>query len=181
MKPTTNEAPTTLKEQMRRFFMPELKASYLRRLFCIALLSFGFFRYVCRPAWSNGVSMLPSIQNRQILFFWLTAYWFSDPKVGDVVVIKVVGSKVFLLKRVVAVAGQSVAFKQGKLYVDGKPEEAYWANLTPCDWNLPERIVSEKHVFAVGDNRSMPQEQHRFGEVENKRIIGKIIQLKKRK
>jgi|GEM_PF-562313 signal peptidase I len=181
MKTTSNNNIVKLKKLLRDFFLPSLRASYLLRLLCVAMLSVGFFGHVCRPAWTNGESMLPSIQNHQFLFFWLPAYWFSSPKAGDIVVIKVAGSKVFLLKRVLATAGQRVAFKQGRLFVDGKAESAYWASLSPSDWNLPERRVASNHVFVVGDNRSMPQSQHQFGEVEIRRIVGKPILLKKHK
>lgn len=165
---------------LKRFLLPALNRGYLLRVAVLAILAFLFFRYICRPAWTNGKSMLPTYQEREFLFYWQPAYWFSNPKRGDVVVIRVAGNSIFLLKRVVALAGDTVEFREGKLLINGIPSRNEWDALTPCDWNLPPRTVEEGCVYVVGDNRSMPIGQHEFGQVEQRRISGKPISFKKR-
>lgn len=57
-----------------------------------------------------------------------------------------------LLKRVVALEGEEVSFRQGKLLVNGKElEEPYLRH--PCEWDLPPRKVEKDSVYVVGDNR----------------------------
>jgi hypothetical protein len=58
--------------------------------------------------------------------------------------------------------------------VDGQAVEEPYVRL-PCDWNLPPRVVDEDHLYVVGDNRSMPQAQHVFGQVHRDRIVGRPI------
>jgi len=169
-----------IKAMLRRFLLPTLDRSYLLRVAVLTTLVFLFFRYICRPAWINGESMLPTYQQRALLFYWQPAYWFSTPKRGDVVVIRMAGNNVFLLKRVVALAGETVEFRDGTLLLDGEVLQDAWASLTPCDWNLEPRTVAENCVYVVGDNRSMPIEQHEFGQVELRRISGTPISSKKR-
>jgi signal peptidase I len=164
-----------LANALKRFLLPSLNSHYLLRVAVLACLAFLFFKYICRPAWTNGESMLPTYKEKEFLFYWQPAYWFSTAKRGDVVVIRMAGNHLFLLKRVVAVAGETVEFKEGKLLVNGKPVEEKWAALTSCDWELEARRVAENSVYVVGDNRSMPIEQHEFGQVEVKRIIGKPV------
>ena len=76
-----------------------------------------------------------------------------------------------LLKRIVAFEGETVEFHNGDLYIDGKLlDEPYVKYVS--DWNLPPRKVKKGNVYVVGDNRSMPIEQHQFGQVAKDRIYG---------
>jgi len=88
-----------------------------------------------------------------------------------VVVVRFAGSKVMLLKRVVALEGEQVEFRDGKLFVNGRPlEEPYVRR--PSNWNLSPRTVDKKCVYVVGDNRSTPMEHHYFGQASMERIMG---------
>ncbi len=75
------------------------------------------------------------------------------------------------LKRVVAFPGETVEFKDGVLFVNGQPLQEPYVN-GPCNWNLPPREVEPGQVYLVGDNRSMPMEQHDFGQTSERRIVG---------
>ena len=79
--------------------------------------------------------------------------------------------KVMFLKRVVAVAGDTVEFRAGRLYVNGEAVEEDYVTY-PCDWTLPEREVKSGHVYVVGDNRSMAMKRHVFGQTPLERIAG---------
>lgn len=76
-----------------------------------------------------------------------------------------------LLKRVVAMEGETVEFRDGKLFVDGKEIDEPYVRY-PCNWNLPPRQVEKDSVYVVGDNRSMPLENHVFGQAPIRRIVG---------
>jgi signal peptidase I len=76
-----------------------------------------------------------------------------------------------LLKRIIALEGERIEFRDGKLLVDGnKIDEPYVRY--PCDWNLPPRQVEQGSVYVVGDNRNMPIEDHLFGQTSINRIVG---------
>lgn len=115
--------------------------------------------------------MEPTYRNGGFTFCWKLRYIFSDPKRYDVVAVRFAGSRVMLLKRVVAVEGERVEFRDGKLFVDGKGIDEPYVRY-PCNWNLAPRQVEKDCVYVVGDNRSMPIENHHFGQAPIKRIIG---------
>ena len=99
---------------------------------------------------------------------------FHEPGRGDVVGIRLAGPRVMYHKRVVGLPGESVAFHQGRLLINGRElEEPYVAG--PCHWEIePEQIDPDKY-YVVGDNRSMPAADHVKGQAERRRILGKIL------
>lgn len=115
--------------------------------------------------------MEPTYQDGQFNFCWRLRYAFSQPKRGDVVVVRLAGRKIMLLKRVVALEGEEVEFCDGQLFVNGRQVEEPHVRY-PCGWNLQPRRVEPGHVYLIGDNRSMPIEQHQFGQTPLNRIVG---------
>ena len=160
-----------LPESIQNFFFPKLDRRFFIRISCLAVGTFLFCRFIITPAWTDGASMLPTYQNHQFLPILRCRYWFSHPQPGDVVAVRYIGHQMFL-KRVVAVAGQTVAFHDGFLFIDGKECEEPWAHLTNCNWELSPRVVPPGEVYIIGDNRAMPINEHHFGHVHVRRIIG---------
>ena len=145
--------------------------SYLLRVTLVALTAWFFFSYLCIPIRIQGGSMEPAYRDGGWNFIWGPAYLFSAPERGDVVAVRFAGKKVMLLKRVVAVEGETVEFSEGILLINGnktyEPYVHYGGN-----WILPLRTVEKGNVYVVGDNRSVPMKHHTFGQTSMKRIIG---------
>jgi signal peptidase I len=79
-----------------------------------------------------------------------------------------------LLKRIVALQGETIEFRKGLLYVNGNLiEEPYIHHR--FEWELPPRKVAPGHVYVVGDNRETPMGRHRFGEINMNRIVGGVF------
>lgn len=78
-----------------------------------------------------------------------------------------------LLKRIVALEGETVEFKKGLLYVNGKVTHEPYVHYR-SDWELPPRTISSGHVYVVGDNRGTSMARHQFGEVTMNRIVGGV-------
>lgn len=155
---------------LRAFFFPKMARAFLFRVIIVILTAWCFFKFICMPLVIHGESMLPTYPARGFTFCWKPAYWFRPPRRGDVVIMKY-GRGVMLLKRVVALPGDTVAFRNGKLLLNGKEtDEPYLKG--PSDWNLPERTVDRNHYYLVGDNRSMPMETHVFGEMHKRYLAG---------
>ena len=64
-----------------------------------------------------------------------------------------------------------VEFRNGDLYINGQRQTEPYVHYI-CDWNLPPRTVEPGHYYVVGDNRSQPIEQHKFGQVLAGKIAG---------
>lgn len=157
--------------RIRRFFLPRLTPKFLIRVCVIALFAYLFFGHICLPLRIQGISMEPTYHDGSFNFCCTVRYLFSKPKRYDVVAVRLAGKKVMLLKRVVAVEGQQVEFREGRLFVDGKEVDEPYVR-RPCDWNLAPRKVEQECVYVVGDNRSMLMRYHDFGQVSIKRIAG---------
>jgi signal peptidase I len=161
----------TIHNRIRQFFIPSLTRGFLVRAFLVGLFAYLLFGHLCIPFTIQGISMEPTYHHRGFNFCWRVPYFFSQPRRFDVVMIRLAGSRVMLLKRVVALEGEEVEFRGGKLLVDGKGLEELYVRY-PCRWNLSPRRVEKDCVYVVGDNRNMPIENHHFGQTLKSRIIG---------
>ncbi len=161
-------------KRWKSFFFPELNPFYLIRILVIATIAFLFFSKICIPVRIEGISMEPTYHNGSFNFCCRVPYFFHPPRIGDVVMIRLSGTHVMYLKRIIAKAGDTVSFQNGYLYVNGKLKREDYVT-TPCDWNLPPRKVQAGHVYVVGDNRNMPIENHIFGQAPISKIVGKIL------
>ena len=151
--------------------MPTLNRPFLLRLAITAIIAWLFFGYICIPALINGDSMYPTYKNRAFLFCWRPRYWFAQPNRGDVVMLRIAGRKVMLLKRVIALPGDTVAFEQGILLINGEEPNVPGKNLR-MRLGTGAAHRPARTAYAVGDNRAMPIDEHEFGEIAISRIAG---------
>lgn len=156
---------------IKAFLFPRIARKFILRLLIVIAVAYIFFGFICLPMYIKGASMSPTYPDRGIMFCWTPSSWFGSPKRGDVVIMKYGEKGVMILKRVVALEGDTVEFRDGALYVNGKPvSEPYVKGKS--DWNLPERTVEKGFIYVVGDNRSMPMEAHVFGQIRLKYLKG---------
>lgn len=106
-------------------------------------------------------------------------YRFSAPEPGDIVVFNpTTDVQIPYVKRVVAVAGEMVELRAGRLYVNGQPrdfEGAHGATIAQSpEIRYPMR-VPDGSFFAMGDNREASSDSRSFGPQPYERIIGKVI------
>ena len=156
---------------LKHFFAPQITEQYFYRVCLVSLFAFLLLKYVCLPFRIDGQSMEPTYMDGGFNFCFKLRYVISKIKRKDVVAIRLAGEKVLLLKRVVALEGDTVEFQNGMLKVNGKKVPEAYVRF-PSDWNLPPRRVDQGNVYVVGDNRSVPIQSHRFGQTSFSRIIG---------
>lgn len=161
-------------ERIGKFLMPPLRKSYLIRLILLAGGCYLIFSFLLIPLRIQGQSMEPAYEDGSFALCWRLRYLFSPPRQGDIVTVRFSGHRVMLLKRIVALPGETIEFREGILYRNGKPvEEPYVRYRAP--WNLAPRKVAPDHVYVVGDNRGTPMDRHRFGQVKMDRIVGGVV------
>src|SRR5689334_21380194 len=80
-------------------------------LFCFVLFKFFVFRVIVLPVRIEGYSMFPTYHDRGVNFVYRLAYRHSPPQRGDVVGIRMAGPSVMLMKRIVGMPGETVAFE----------------------------------------------------------------------
>jgi signal peptidase I len=146
----------------------------LMRIFTVAGAVVLMWKFVLLPIRVEGISMLPTYRNNQVNLVNRLAYVAAKPQRGDVVAIRMAGENVMLLKRVVGLPGETVAFRQGRLLINGTPMEEPYLKL-PSYWNMPPKEVPPDHYYVVGDNRSMNIVDHEHGRTDRKRIVGRAL------
>ena len=165
-----HRAPGDPSHGVRDFLLPRPTRGFWVRLAVVAALAFFVFGMLLIPCVIDGESMAPTFPAHGFTFCWCGRYWFKKPQRGDIVVVRF-HDRVFFLKRIVALPGETVEFRDGVLLIDGKPaDEPYLRYI--CRWELAPRKVAPDHYYVIGDNRSQPIEAHRFGQVSRRRIIG---------
>ncbi len=131
---------------------------------------------VAEPVRTSGDSMSPTLHDGDALVIQKVSYWFSDPAIGEIVVATAPDTRESVVKRVVAVGGDSIGIEDGVLVRNGVAVDEPYANHHEMDgyfWGPVE--VPEGHVFLLGDNRLESHDSRNYGPVPVDAIDGKYL------
>jgi signal peptidase I len=147
------------------------------RILSVILITLFLFKFVLVPIRVTGDSMYPTYRNGQIKFVNKLAYRNKDPQRADVVAVAYAGKEVLLLKRVIALPGETVEVKSGDVFINGEPlVEPYAKGKIPADngkalGNTPPTPLGRDEYLILGDNRDLSE-----GYFNHRRdIIGKVL------
>lgn len=159
---------------LKRFVMGQSLSRTLVRVAILIAAVFVVFKWVVLPIRVSGDSMLPTLQDGQVRFGSRLAYRNAGPERGDIVAIDIAGGRQFLLKRIVALPGERFAIRNGTLLINGEPLAEPYIHFPGKDWNRKEILLEPNEYFFIGDNRSMPMENHSTDVVKRERITARI-------
>ena len=80
-------------------------------------------------------------------------------------------SNVCMIKRVVAVSGDEVRVRNGRLCINGRTQPEPYVR-ERMRYNLGSLRVPDGHVFVLGDNRNESCDSHVWGSLEKSLVIG---------
>lgn len=138
----------------------------------ITLIVLFIRMYIVSPVRVDGNSMYPTLNNREFLL--LTKFDHSYERF-DIVVLKY--NKQKLVKRVIGLPGETVEYKNNKLYINGKVIEEEFKLFETKDFNIAELgydVIPEDYYFVVGDNRNASLDSRIIGLIHRKDIEGTI-------
>lgn len=149
----------------------------LIRVAVIVVTTFILLEYVVIPIRVTGISMAPTFADGSINFINRLAYVHAKPRRGDVVGVRFQASQHFMyMKRIVGLPGETIAFRNGKLYIDDKLVLEPYVKAPRAQWQMPPMHLGPNLYYVVGDNRSMSFEDHYQGQADLiTGIIGKVI------
>ncbi|MGI6663698.1 MAG: signal peptidase I [Bacillota bacterium] len=123
----------------------------------------------------DGPSMEPTLWDSQSLLVNKLAYRFSQPKRGDVVVFRYpLDPSRDYVKRCVAVGGDTVEMRLGRLYVNGLLKEEPYVRF-PGLYEMKSITVPEDCIFVLGDHRTNSEDSRMFGPVKLSLVKGKAV------
>ena len=145
----------------------------------LSTISYYFIsRFVVTSVVVQGKSMIPTLYDgdRCLLNRW--AFRFRPPARGDVVVLKDPGHSDYAVKRVIGLPFDSIAFKDGDVYINGQrisePYLTSQARTFSCDRKETLTLVGKERYFVLGDSRSNSEDSRFYGSIHRKDILGRI-------
>ncbi|MCZ8523867.1 MULTISPECIES: signal peptidase I [Paenibacillus] len=143
-------------------------------LFIVVFIHEYFFHF----STVRGISMEPTLEEGEWLFINKTLRFGGSLQRGDVIVIRRLseaGQPSFLVKRVVAVAGDEVHIREGKLLVNGEALPEPYTRSPIVDGEFEPYTVDEGYLFVMGDNRGRyaSNDSRSFGQVPLTEVVGK--------
>lgn len=133
-------------------------------------------------------SMLETIQIGDRLIGEKVTYRLGSPEQGDIVTFNYIdpdsGVEETLIKRVIAVGGQTVDLRDGVVYVDGIAlDEPYTRDLPTNSLSNIEGsagiaypyTVPEGYVWVMGDNRTNSRDSRYFGPVSEDEVTSRAL------
>lgn len=165
-----------LDDDQKRELIEMLDTLVIAGVTALALIGF-----VVRPFFIPSESMVPTLKVNDMVLVNETVYRVYDPSRGDVVVFRPpaeanMGDK-DLIKRIVAVGGDTLEIRNARLYINSVPQNEPFINSSGPfgmgDFG-PVRIP-EGDVFCMGDNRGNSDDSRFWGTLPRKNIIGKAF------
>jgi signal peptidase I len=147
----------------------------LVRIVVLVAVCLIVFKFVLVPIRVEGKSMLPTYKDHGVNLVNRLAYIFHPPRRGDVVAIRTdAGEHIMYMKRIVGLPGETVAFHDGYVFVNGKLLDEPYLKLRG---NWEHELIKDgpDQYYVVGDNREMAFEDHFQGRFKRRLLVGKVL------
>lgn len=156
--------------------------------FCIVMLAafiaaLALRAFIIEPTKVQGTSMETTLINGERLAVEKISYLFNEPQRGDIVIVHYPRSRDRYVKRVIALAGETVSIEDGYVYINGKrlDETAYagdwYGNIVQRSDYYSSYTVPEGCVFVMGDNRndSTDSRSIKVGAIPLEQVLGRAM------
>lgn len=125
--------------------------------------------FIITPVRVDGDSMKNTLKNGDILLL----YKLSSIDRFDIIVLDEEKDNEKIIKRVIGLPGETVAIKNGKIYINDKVIDDEYAYGETTDYN--KVTLKDDEYFILGDNRLISKDSRYFGPIKDNEIKGKIV------
>lgn len=124
--------------------------------------------YIFTPVIVNGPSMMDTLHDKDIMILDKIGMKLNGIDRFDIVVIQTEGSKI--IKRVIGMPGETIEYKDNKLYIDGKEMKDTYGNDDTYDFE--EVKIPDNTYYVLGDNRTDSVDSRILGVIPKEDILG---------
>jgi signal peptidase I len=140
------------------------------RILVLGAIAAAMLLWVILPVRTDGDSMLPTYTSGSFNVVNRLAYFNARPKRGDIIAIRLAGTSVVIIKRIIALPGERISVSDGSVRINDSPlDEPYVRHNR--SWNLEEVTLGPGEYFVAGDNR----EASDVGRTDAERIVGRLM------
>ncbi len=140
----------------------------------LAIVLFLAIELVSARVRVEGFSMLPTLQNGELVLVSKISYRFGSIQRGDIVVFRhPLNPRQELIKRVIGLPGDQVRIENGQVILNGAILVEPYISAPPRyngNWEVPPGSL-----FVLGDNRNDSSDSHSWGLLPIENVIGKAI------
>ncbi|HLK78228.1 MAG TPA: signal peptidase I [Streptosporangiaceae bacterium] len=155
----------------------------------VAVLLAGLVRtFVVEPFWIPSASMVPTLGVYDRILVQKAFFSWHDVREGDIVVFSqpprdhCPGPQGDLVKRVIALPGQTIYSSGNSIYIDGRRlAEPYLPRYDPLGPAIPDATsghpyrVPPGEFYVLGDNRADSCDSRYWGPITGASIVGTVI------
>ena len=142
------------------------------------LVAFLVKTFLVQAFYIPSGSMLPTLQEQDRVLVNKLSYDLHDVHRGDIVVFESPqgeGQIKDLIKRVIALPGETIEARDGRVLVDGQPIDERYLGPGITTGPLEPQTVPPDHYFVMGDNRGNSKDSRFFGPIPKSRIVGRAF------
>jgi signal peptidase I len=141
--------------------------------FVLALL---IQQFIVKPFYIPSESMENTLVKGDRVLVSRFTYRFGQPHRGDIVVFHPPSDQTQdYIKRVVGVAGDTVAVRDGRLYINGVVQDEPYVKEPRMVVDFDQKTVPQGSIFVMGDNRNNSGDSRVFGPVKVNEVVGEAF------
>lgn len=151
---------------------------FLRSVVIPALLLLLVFTgvFVCEPLRIGSASMAPTLRAGDHVLLDKLTYRLRPPQRGEIIAFRAPDSGDLTIKRVVGVAGDSVALEDGLLVVNGETGDESYVDQRETDSAYYGPVtIPPGTVLVMGDHRGTSIDSRSYGPVQTADVIGRVV------
>lgn len=125
--------------------------------------------YIATPVRVDGNSMRKTLEDGDILLLYKMAKFERN----DIIVLDEKEDNEIIIKRIIALPGETIKIQNGKIYINDKEYNDEFAYGDTSDYE--QVTLGEDEYFILGDNRLISKDSRYFGTITEDEIIGKVV------
>ncbi|MBR5641468.1 MAG: signal peptidase I [Firmicutes bacterium] len=178
-QPEQSEQPAPQPEKKG---LSENTKEWIKDILIAIVVAFLVLQFI-KPTIVQEHSMENTLEPNDYLFISKQSYrLFGDPQRGDIIVFHSAlttadGSEKLLVKRIIAVPGDTIYITGGVVYVNGEPQDEPYTKDGYTGTEMDEITIPEGKLFCMGDNRQNSRDSRDplIGLVDEDEVLGKAV------